>query len=281
MRVAVTGIWRDYKNFVASVLPDARWTPITYNNPLTGQPMTLYRWANRPDNERGSDYLITNVDNFQYLDPSGNVIAAADPSRKYKGVMFVLTKNYSNRWQGQFSYVWSQTKGTVGNSGRSGFGGTGFENPTEGIVNAYGFMENDRTHEFKLMGGYQIPVIDVSLNAYLRSVSGRTYTPIPSSAVSSRTLNWTSSIRPNLLPRGSERYPGETTVDLRVEKSFRFGVNKFSAWMDVSNLFNANTVIARQTRYPDRTIAGYVVDYNGPTGITKARQIMIGGRWAF
>ncbi|MGE5813557.1 MAG: TonB-dependent receptor [Acidobacteriota bacterium] len=281
MRLAVTGIWRDYKNFIASVLPDATWTPFSYTNPMTGQQMTLYRWANRPDEERGSDYLITNVDDFVYRDPSGNIIGPADAKRKYKGVMFVLSKSYSDRWQGQFSYVWSEAKGTVGNAGRSGFGGSGFQNPTQALVNNDGFMDNDRTHEFKLMGGYQIPVIELSVNGYWRSISGGTYTPIPSATVSSRTLNWTSSLRPNLMPRGSERLPTRNTLDLRIEKLFSFDVHRFAAWMDIANVFNANTVLTEQNRYPDRTISGNVVAYGGPTGVTTARQITIGGRWTF
>ncbi len=35
-------------------------------------------------------------------------------------------------------------------------------------------MDNDRTHEFKLMGGYQIPVIETTVNAFFRSISGGT-----------------------------------------------------------------------------------------------------------
>jgi hypothetical protein len=281
LRVAVTGIWRDYKNFIASVLPDARWTPFPYTNPMTGQPMTLYRWANRPDEETGQDYFITNIDDFAYRDPNGNVVGPADAKRNYQAAMFVVTKNYSNRWQGQFSYVWSKAEGTVGNAGRSGFGGSGFQNPSLSLVNNDGHMENDRTHEFKLFGGYDIPRIEVSVNAYFRSISGRTYTPIPSSTVSSGTLNWTSSLRPNLEPRGSRRYPTQNQLDLRVEKLFRFDVHRFGVWLDVSNLFNVNTVITRQNRYPSRTISGNVVAFDAPTAIVPARQISFGGRWSF
>ncbi len=280
-RFSATGIWRDYKNFIASVLPAATWTTIPYTNPLTGQNTPLYRWANRPGQETGSDYFITNVDDFAYRDPSGTVLAPANAYRDYKGAMFVVSKNYRDRWQGQFSYVWSETKGTVNNTGRSGFGGSGFQNPTVGVVNADGRMTNDRTHEFKLFGGYQIPVIETSVNAYFRSISGGTWTPIPSSTVSARTLNWTGSLRPNLAPLGSERLPRLNVLDLRLEKSFRFDVHRFGIWMDIGNLMNADTVIGVQNRYPNRTISGNVVQFGGPLAITTARQITFGGRWLF
>jgi hypothetical protein len=281
MRFTVTGIWRDYKNFLGSTLPAARWSPIPYLNPKTNQVMTLYRWANRPADTTGQDYLIQNLDGYRFLDASNNPIPGATPYRKYTAAMFVLNKTLSNNWQGQFSYVWSRTKGNINNAARSGFGGSGWENPTIALVNTDGYLSNDRTHELKIMAGYTIPRIDISINAYIRSVSGGTYTPVPSSTVSSRTLNWTGSLRPNLEPLGTYRYPTDNGVDLRVDKVFKFGVNRFSVWMDVGNLFNASTVTSRQNRYPNRTIAGYNVLYDGPTAIIGARQVSFGARWSF
>ena len=281
MRFTVTGIWRDFNNFVGSTLPAARWTPIAYVNPMTKQTMTLYKWANRPATTKGSDYLIQNLDGYHFLDASGNTIPGATPYRTYKGAMFVLTKTMSHNWQGQFSYVWSQTKGNVNNGGRSGFGGSGWENPTVALVNTDGYLSNDRTHEFKMMAGYTIPRADISFNAYVRSISGGTYTPVPASTVSSSTLNWFSSLRPYLAPFGSYRIPTLSTIDFRAEKTFKFQANRFSVWMDVGNLFNASTVTGRQTRYATRTINGFVVNFDGPTSVTTPRQITFGARWTF
>ncbi len=70
-------------------------------------------------------------------------------------------------------------------------------------------------------------------------------------------------------------------LDLRVEKSFRVDVHRFGIWIDVANLTNADTVLGIQTRYPNRTISGNVVQYGGPTAITTARQVTFGGRWLF
>jgi hypothetical protein len=281
MRLTVTGIWRDYKNFLGSTLPAARWSPFPYNNLKTKQVMTLYKWANRPGETTGNDYLIQNLDGYRFYDASNNPIPGATPYRKYTGAMFVLTKTLSDNWQGQFSYVWSETKGNINNAGRSGFGGTGWENPTVALVNTDGRMSNDRTHEFKAMAGYNIPNIDIGINAFIRSVSGGTYTSFPSSSVSASALNWFSSLRPNLEPLGTHRYPTQSIVDLRVDKTFKVGANRFVIWMDAGNLFNASIVTGRQTRYPNRTISGNVVLYDGPTTVIGARQISFGGRWSF
>jgi hypothetical protein len=51
--------------------------------------------------------------------------------------------------------------------------------------------------------------------------------------------------------------------------------------MDVGNLFNASTVTGVQNRYASRVINGFTVAYDGPTTITGARQVTIGGRWSF
>ena len=42
-------------------------------------------------------------------------------------------------------------------------------------MNAEGEATNTPKHEFKLLGGYQIPKIEASINAYLVSTSGLPY----------------------------------------------------------------------------------------------------------
>lgn len=293
MRFAVTGIWRDWDNFVGAVIPGSTWTPFTRNlpdanNPTVTVPYTLYRWDNR--GETAANTQIVNYAGFQYKDPSGSVLGTLDPYRKYKGVMFVLSKSYSNRWQGQFSYVWSKAEGNVNNGGRSGLGGSQFRNPNIALVNANGRLSNDRTHEFKLMGGYQIPKIDVSLNAYYRAVSGGTYTPVALVSGSSSVLNWTGSLNINLEPLGSQRQEMQHIVDLRAEKTFKFDVHRVGVFFDAANLFNNDTITRVQTRVPSRTItypgadgqpARASVAYKSPLGLISARQFTFGARWSF
>lgn len=278
MRFSLTGIWREWANFMSAVIPGARWSPVQVatGSGLTGSPLTLYRWANRDATE--SDRIIRNLDGFQYLDTNGNVIGTLNPERKYKGVMAVLSKNYSNRWQAQASYVWSESTGNVRNDGLIAWG-TGYLSPSLGLVNADGRMENDRTHEFKLFGGYQVPVIEVNVGTYYRAISGRTYTPFIS--VSGSTLNYPGSISPRLEPRGSRRLPTQQTLDLRLEKKFSIDVHKFGVFVDVANLFNNDTILARQARYPNRSISGSSVAFDSPTSIEAPRQVTFGARWTF
>ena len=106
-------IYRNNINFINSVLPDARWTPTARTNPLTNQPITVYRWNNRTVGEK---YLIRTTTDSQYLAPDGSVVGTASPYRKYYGMILVLQKAISPPLGRAGSHVWSRTKGTVNNT---------------------------------------------------------------------------------------------------------------------------------------------------------------------
>jgi len=291
IRVAVTGIYRDNKNLIGSVLPSARWTPFTQVNGL-GQSMTLYKWANVAASEE--DLLITNPDGFQYKDPSGNVLGTLDTTKRYKALMFVASKRFSHRWTGQASYVLSKAYGAVDNTSESSFGSNSatnggggthqFETPNVGLVNANGEQTNSRRHEVKLMLGVQVPVVDVGINAYFRSLSGRPYTPYQQFAASVTNFPPTSQGRRVFLePRGSRRRESENILDLRLEKIFKLGAdkNRIALYADITNVFNASTVTGKQVRVPNLVIGTETVLFDAPTGVIDPRQTTFGVRWSF
>src|SRR6266571_4820806 len=124
LRVAVTGLYRQNKNFVGNLLPQARWTPKSVTTTAApnfpSRTIGAYTWANRSDSR--NSLLITNPDGYQYLDPSGNVLGTVDANRKYRALMVKLDKTYSNRWRGSLSYVYSKSEGTIDNTSESLFG---------------------------------------------------------------------------------------------------------------------------------------------------------------
>jgi Carboxypeptidase regulatory-like domain len=271
LKLSATYIRRDSKNFINSVLQGAQWATTSFTNPLTNQPMTVYRWANRTSDQK---FLITNVDNFAY-----NGAPAADAYRTYNGAMFVLTRGFSNRWQAQVSYVYSKTKGTVTNGTFSGISSSQFQTPNLALVNSDGLVGFDRKHEVKVFAGYQIPKLEISANMYYRYLSGFPWTPFR--RVPASTFNWTGSIDLNLEARGSRRTENQQLMDLRFEKVFQVGVNRLGLYLDAENLLNAGFVTAVQTRHPSVTISGVSVPMGGPTAVTSARQLTFGGRWSF
>jgi len=291
IRLSVTGIYRDNKNIIGSVLPSARWTPFTQVNGL-GESMTLYKWANRSASQ--DDLLITNVDGFQFLDPSGNVLGSVDTLKRYKAMMFVLSKRFSHRWTAQASYVLSKAYGTIDNTSEASFGNNSstnggggphqFETPNVALVNSNGESINSRRHEVKVMLGVQVPVVDIGVNAYFRSLSGRPYTPYQQFASSVISFPPSSGGRRVLLePRGSLRRPRENVLDMRLEKIFKFGASRsrFALYADITNVLNADAATDLQYRVPDRVIGLETVKYGAPTALLSPRQTTLGARWSF
>lgn len=271
-RATATYIRRSATNFVNSTLIGGQWSPSAFTNPLTSQPMTIYTWGNRA--------AITQrfqIDNLETVTYPG--AGSVDAERDYNAGMFVLSRRFANRWQAQASYVYSKTAGTVTSASQAAFASSLFETPNTSLINRDGRVPLDRPHEFKLFAGYQVPVVEVSLNASFRGTSGTTYTPF--NRVSATRANWTASQDIQLETQGSRRNDPIRILDLRLEKVFSFDVHRFGIYADVENAFNNGVVTARNARFPSVGISGNTVLFGSATAVTAARQITIGARWSF
>ena len=291
VRLAVTGIYRQDKGIQGSVTPDARWAPTTVtasddgtDAALNGRQLSVYEWTNRSSSDQ--NYLLTNPDGFEYLNPAGSVLGTARAQRKYQALMFVLDKRFSNRWQGRISYVLSKNEGTVNNGGFDTYGSsTQFESASRALVNQFGPLEFSQNHELKVFLTYQIPKVDVGLNGYWRYLSGWPYTPYQRFGSGAINFPLSSGREVFLEPRGSRRAASRSTLDLRLEKIFRVGSSsdRISLYADLQNLFNADTITNVQNRYPSVSIAGFdqAVEFGGPTAVTPPRSWLVGARWSF
>jgi hypothetical protein len=283
MRLSLTGVWRDNKNFVNSVNPSARWDPVTITTDL-GTQLTLYRWTNKA--ATSSDYIIQNVDGFQYLGSNGNVVGTASPFRKYRAFMAVLNKRYTDRWQAQISYVRAKATGNVDNGGASQVATRQFESPNLALVNSEGESSFTPKHEFKLLGSYQIPVIEASINAYFRATSGLPYQRIQQFATAVvGPGSSTSYRRVPINPRGTYHLPTLNQLDLRIEKNFTApGSNRIGIYMDLENVANRGGLTNIVTRTTSATLSNgstFPLPFGTPAGVQNPRQIRIGGRWSF
>ena len=284
MRLSVTGVYRQDKNIQGSVYPDARWTPTTVTNGLTNQDMTVYNWANRSASE--ATPMLTTPDGFVYRDENGNVLGTARAQRKYKSLMLEFDKRFTHRWQGRISYVYSKSEGTINNNAYWTYGqSTLFETPTRALNNAYGEPLNAIPHEVKLFATYQVPRVEIALNAYYSYLSGTTWTPFQQ--YSSRLINYpvSSGRRPLLEPFGNRRLDGISNLDLRLEKIFKLGAgsDRLAVYADILNVFNTGSITAVNARYPSVSIAGYdqPVDFGSPTSVNLPRRMLLGARWSF
>ncbi len=258
MRLTFTGIYRENKNFINSISPNATWTPVTVTNDLTDSPLTLYKWANRAATQ--SDYLITNVNGYQYRDPSGNVIGTANPFRKYKAFMAVLNKRLSNRWTAQVSYVLSEATGTVDNTSDAQVSSRQFETPVLAFVNVNGHA-HQRSHA-RVQGARQLHDsgdrrVDQCVLAHDQRADLHAVPAVPPRA------SWgCPDNRARIGVRCSRREArsgilrsGSSISASR--RSSRFGGrNRLGVYMQVLNTFNASTITATQNRVPSVSIAG-------------------------
>jgi hypothetical protein len=301
-KLSVTGIARDWHNFVNSVLVGGQWSTQTatlpnwpsaagFANPL-GSVTTVpyYKWSN-PVNV--PTFLIQNTDSVTYdISGAGGAglctgTCVGTGQRRYRGLMFVLERAQKNRWQAQFSWVISKTEGTISNSTYAGISSAQFETPNGILVNSGGSTGYDRRNMVRLFAGYQIPKIEVSVNGYWRYESGWPYAPYY--RLSKSTLSWTGTINNNIVSRGTDPFmiPSFTQTDLRLEKVVNYGVNRFGLYLDLMNVFNQNSIQGEQSRFPSTQLTDPVtgapatVYMTNPTAQQGARQITLGIRWSF
>jgi hypothetical protein len=256
--IGATFIYRTNHDPIAAVDIGGIYEEVPYTDSNTGQTFTVYNQVNDPGD---SVYLITNPD----PDKHENVLFT--PERKYVGFEILLNKRFSHNWQMMASYVYSESTGNMDNSFAVGSGSTSlFENPNHQI-NSDGKLTYDFTHMLKIQASVILP-LDINLNANFSVISGpnyQLYGSIPTSVDVNRSSFY-------MEPRGSRRYPSKTNLDLRLEKTLKFGKLKLGLLLDIFNVFNADTVTS---------LSGYINTFEEILGIRTPRAFRAGLRLWF
>ncbi|MFQ6037668.1 MAG: carboxypeptidase regulatory-like domain-containing protein [Candidatus Aminicenantales bacterium] len=224
--LGVSFIYRNWKNFLGVWDTKADYVPRTVKDPYTDATYTVYDIVKRGDYA----YVIGNISKEKskwILD---------DPSRRYVGFDFRFQKRFSNRWQLLLSYIYSRTTGTINTGFADDIGWAGRQYDPNYWINRDGNAYNDPTHYFRLYGTVVLP-LDIYFNAYFTWRSGYRWTRRARYRLNQR--RWYIYTE----KRGSRRYPAIVDLDLRIEKTFRFGEKyRFGLMMDVFNVFNRDTV---------------------------------------
>jgi len=242
--IGVTYIHRDNYNLMSRVNLTGIWEPMQWTAP-TGKTFTVYQRINPGDNK----FLITNPQAGEDYGAAFPDIVSRTPTRNYRGLQFTFAKRYSNRWMMQASYILSKAEGTDDNSwgdyaeNRSSMLGScvSYSNPNWQI-NYFGTLSYSPTHIFKIMGAWDIPVINTTFGAIFNLFSGKNYTKellLPDSIdpdpVAEQSNIWIYEER-----KGGYREPTQTNLDLRLEKFFMLGKFRISAMVDIFNALNSN-----------------------------------------
>ncbi len=281
--LSVTYINRSWKKQIGPVdMAADYYDPYTYSVPSPGAG-TVPVYERTDETVNSFDYLITN-----YTTATSPWVLN-NPYRKYSGLEVLLNKRFSNRYQIVASYVYSRTKGTIDNGTSDDIGYGSRDSMQVGDpnfwTNADGYSTYSPTHMIKIQASYLIPVVDLSISAYYRGVSGNAWT----------TRFRTASLNQGRVtvlaePRGSHHYPMQNTLDMRLEKIFTLAKKyQIGLIFDLFNVFNADTVTSWGTRIGSGT-QWYATDsefYTPSTlghdlfGILNPRQARLGVRLIF
>ncbi len=200
-----------------------------------------------------------------------------DIYRKYEGLEILFNKRFSNRWRLLASYVYSKSTGTRDNSfgGDLGWGA----DPSDQQLHQRRRQPDQRLHPHAEDPGDVYPPLGhqpVGISDHHRRQRGRPRV---------RTSYFNQG-RITLLrrPRGSNHYPMQTTLDLRLEKIFTLaGKYRLGVIFDVFNVFNDDTITSWGTRIGYDWFENDWPSLNGHQlyGIARPRQARLGLRLIF
>ncbi|MDI6849968.1 MAG: TonB-dependent receptor [Candidatus Saccharicenans sp.] len=269
---SISYINRQWKNLIGPIDLNADYIERTVTVPNFGDYTVYERTLETLETPQ---YYITNLDRVYGDYPW----IMQKPYRRYHGIQFQFNKRFSNRWQLLASYTLSKAWGTTDNGFADdiGYGGSVYD--PNFWINSDGNSTYDPTHMIKIQGTYVIPTIELSVNVYYHGVTGNAWT------TRYRTARFNQGrITFFIEPRGSNHYPMDHQIDIRLEKIFTFASKyRLGLMVDVFNLLNSDTITSWGTRW--------MYDWN-PTiypstqghalyGIVNARQARVGIRLIF
>ncbi len=180
--------------------------------------------------------------------------------RIFRGIEFTARKAFLQAFWAQASYLYSTLHGNYSGAIREASGQTdpGINadyDYSQFLVNAYGSLDLDRPHQFRLDGVYNAPFgLSVGLQFYVRS------------GVPTSRQGYYNSFYPTELmldPRGTNgRLPTEYEANLSLAYNLNLGPVTVTPQLYIFNLLNRQTVTAIDQRY--NIFATYVTNPKSP-----------------
>jgi outer membrane receptor protein involved in Fe transport len=261
--VEVSYIHKEESNFIRVRDVRGEYAEIPFTDTFEGQTQVLQVF-NRTTPSAQSLFQVTNRDDFDH---------------QYDSFTIQGYKRFSSNWQMQSSYQWQKGEGYtsgslgIGAQGFSGLSPSSFGRDPNDLINAYGRLPTDSTHNFRLSATYAAPK-GFHIGARYSYESGRPYT---------RIINVTGLRqgvrRVQAEERGAYFLPAVNEFQIRVDKDFLFsgGEQRLRLSIDVYNLFNADTVNNLRN---NSTEAGEA-NFGQPLAVVAPRRAMVGIRFEF
>ena len=228
-------------------------------DPVYGNPHLKTIWADQyhAGFERRFSDAITLDTTFYFLRrhnlPVRNQAVNFDDSgqgRAY-GVEVLLRHEITRNFFGWISYTLSRAEQTVPTVGNANFGPMGAPMPGTAAGSTYFPTPFDQTHNLILIASYKLGRA-WELGTRFRIVSGVPETPIVGAVYDSDY----NTYRPVQGPTNSARRQTFHQLDLRAERTWTYDTWRFSVFLDVQNVYNAQN--------PELTIYDYRYQQSAP-----------------
>ena len=214
------------------------------------------------------DWSASNPVIYTVADEDSLVGQLGPIDRSYYGLIFEVNKRMSDNWSLKANYTYSKSKSPTSMTYGVVQGGTTLNNPNDYINYEDQLSSLDRTHVLKLSGTYVAP-FDIYISPVVSWMSGVPY------GIYYRPSGENNSILIKKID-GSDRYPNQFMVDLRLDKSFiLFHRYRASIVFDIFNLTNEDFLTEYSSTRIERS------DFLEPITITDARIYQLGVRFIF
>jgi hypothetical protein len=214
--------------------------------------------------------------------PENVLTNPAGARRDYDAVQVRFDRRHTNGWMFSASVVWADLTGNAWASD----GYVAEYRDLNGQTNADGRLPGFSEWEAKISGSYDIPG-GFTVSGYYRYLSGEYWTPV----VRIDGLYRNNRQFVFMQGRGSEQLDDRHNLDLRLSKRFGFGASAISAFVDVFNVGNENTVLSVDDWYgtyrynyrnhPNGSTFSTRAAYGEPQSIEAPRQYRIGVKYSF
>jgi len=255
-------IHKKFINILGAVETLGTWEQVAYTDPYNGKNYQLWSLTSDPSE---TEMLITN--------PKGGTYDTVPftPETTYNTFQVNLAKRFSDNWQLIVSYSLSKAAGNfdLGGVDREVIFNDFFKSKNL-TVNSDGYNLSDTTHVFKIQGSVMLP-FDISLGTSFVYRSGYRYNSLI------RPGDFLNDYRRYDIrgeSRGEFKYPGQSRLDMRLEKQFMIGKFRLSGLFDALNIFNSNTIMGTQNQV-------YNPNYGKVSSIMTPRRFQIGVRFHF
>jgi hypothetical protein len=232
--------------------PDTgHWEDEVINDYRSGQnvPLTVPIWFTSIGTDQ-HQWIVTNI---------------PEAKRAFWSGTLALSRQFQDGWSMNASYTRARR---YGNSFKTNGYDPLFENPNN-LVNSSGLLPGFDDNEFKIHGIYELPW-KMRLSGTFTYLSGNHFTPYGRTTDAQDLYYY-----PNVQPLGSEKYPSEHLLDLRVTQLIPFTAkNNAEVFVEVFNVLNTGTALTWNESVRSE-------DYKKPSSVEQGRRLRFGFRVNF